>query len=175
MKHSLVLFVNLMAVWLLLSGHYDATLITYGVLSSIGVVALMAHLEILDREALPWHLGLRFFLYLPWLLKEVLLSNLAVAKVILSPRLPIHPRILRVAASQKTQVGQVVYANSITLTPGTVTLDIRDGHFLVHALTTDSAEGLLTGEMDRRVAHLEKETARDDRGGRDVVSGGGAA
>jgi len=173
MKRSLVLFVNLMAVWLLLSGHFDATLITYGVLSCIGVVALMAHLEILDREALPWHLGLRFFLYLPWLLKEVVLSNIAVAKVILSPSLPIHPRILRIAASQKTQVGQVVYANSITLTPGTVTLDVRDGHFLVHALTTESAEGLLTGEMDRRVAHLDEKAAI--REGHGTATGSGSA
>jgi multicomponent Na+:H+ antiporter subunit E len=159
MKRSLVLFVNLMAVWLLLSGHFDPTLVTYGVLSCIGVVWLMAHLEILDHEALPSHLGLRLFSYIPWLLKEILLSNLAVAKVILSPRLPIHPRILRVSASQKTQVGQVIYANSITLTPGTVTLDVRDGQFLVHALTTESAEGLLREEMDRRVTHLEQRAA----------------
>ncbi|MFP6654332.1 MAG: Na+/H+ antiporter subunit E [Myxococcota bacterium] len=159
MKRSLVLFVNLMAVWLLLSGHFDPTLVSYGVLSCIGIVLLMAHLEILDHEALPSHLGLRLFSYLPWLLKEILLSNLAVAKVILSPRLPIHPRILRVSASQKTQVGQVIYANSITLTPGTVTLDVRDGQFLVHALTTQSAAGLLTEEMDRRVTHLEQRAA----------------
>ena len=173
MKRSLVLFVTLMAVWLLLSGHYNVTLVTYGVLSCAGVVALMAHLEILDHEALPAHLGFRLFLYIPWLLKEVLLSNLAVAKVILTPSLPIHPRILRVSASQKTQVGQVVYANSITLTPGTVTLDVRDGKFLVHALTTNSAEGLLSGEMDRRAAHLEVRAAiREGRGTGDVGSSG---
>ena len=173
MKRSLILFVNLMVVWLLLSGHFDATLVTYGVLSCVGVVALMAHLEILDREALPWHLGLRVFLYLPWLLKEVLFSNLAVAKVILSPGLPIHPRILRVSASQKTQVGQAIYANSITLTPGTVTLDVRNGHFLVHALTTDSAEGLLSGEMDRRATYLEEKAAI--REGHDASGGSDAA
>ncbi|MBC8186654.1 MAG: Na+/H+ antiporter subunit E [Proteobacteria bacterium] len=159
MKRTLILFANLMVVWLLLSGHYNATLITYGVLSCAGVVALMAYLKILDHEALPSHLGYRLFTYLPWLLKEVVMSNLAVAKVILSPSLPIHPRILRISASQKTQVGQVVYANSITLTPGTVTLDVRDGNFLVHALTTDSAAGLLSGEMDRRVSHLEENAA----------------
>ncbi|HIF92227.1 MAG: Na+/H+ antiporter subunit E [Myxococcales bacterium] len=159
MKRSFVLFVTLMAVWLLLSGHYNATLIAYGVLSCVGVVALMAHLEILDHEALPAHLGFRLFLYIPWLLKEVVLSNFAVAKVILTPSLPIHPRILRIKASQKTQVGQVAYANSITLTPGTVTLDVRNGHFIVHALTLDSAEGLLSGEMDRRVAHMEVHAA----------------
>jgi len=175
MKHSLILFVNLMAVWLLLSGHYTPTLITYGALSCIGVVALIAHLRILDREALPWHLGIRFFLYLPWLLKEVILSNISVAKVILNTRLPIHPRILRVHASQKTQVGQVIYANSITLTPGTVTLDVRAGSFLVHALTTDSAEGLLTGEMDRRVTHLEEKAALREEHDGDVASGRGAA
>jgi multicomponent Na+:H+ antiporter subunit E len=160
MKRSLILFVNLMLVWLLLSGHYNATLITYGVLSCLGVVLLMSHLGILDKEALPTHLGLRVFAYIPWLLKEIVVSNLAVARVILSRRLPIHPRILRVRASQKTEVGQVIYANSITLTPGTVTLDVRNGEFLVHALTTDSAEGLLSGEMDRRVAHLEVNAAR---------------
>jgi multicomponent Na+:H+ antiporter subunit E len=155
MKRSLILFVTLMAVWLLFSGHYNATLITYGVLSCLGVVALMAHLQILDEEALPVHLAFRTFFYVPWLFKEVVLSNLAVAKVILSPKLPIHPRILRIEASQKTDVGLVIYANSITLTPGTVTLDVRHGKFLVHALTTDSAEGLLSGEMDRRVSDLE--------------------
>jgi multicomponent Na+:H+ antiporter subunit E len=148
-----------MVSWLLLSGHFDATLIGYGVLSCLGVVALIAHLGILDHEALPTHLGLRAFFYLPWLFKQILLSNIAVAKVILDPRLPIHPRILRVTASQKTQVGQVIYANSITLTPGTVTLDVRDDQFLVHSLTKESAEGLLSGEMDARVAHLEEKAA----------------
>ena len=155
MKRGLILFVALFGVWLLLSGHYTQTLMTYGALSCLGVVLLVGYLGILDEEALPAHLGIRPFLYGPWLLKEIVLSNLSVAKVILSPDLPIRPRILRVDASQKTDVGRVTYANSITLTPGTVTLDVRDGKLLVHALTTDSAEGLLSGEMDRRVARLE--------------------
>lgn len=158
MKRALFLFVALYAVWLLLSGHYTATLMTYGALSCAGVVLLVRHLGILDAEALPIHLGLRPLLYGPWLLKEIVLSNLSVARVILHPSLPIHPRILRVDASQKTDVGQVTYANSITLTPGTVTLDVRDGQLLVHALTDDSAAGLLGGEMDRRVAWLEGAT-----------------
>jgi len=166
MKRALTLFVALYAAWLLLSGHYDATLMTYGALSCAGVVALVAHLGILDGEALPVHLGIRPLLYAPWLMKEIVLSNVSVARAILDPKLPIHPRILRVDASQKTQIGQVIYANSITLTPGTVTLDVRDGKFLVHALTTDSAEGLLSGEMDRRVAHLEAFAAvREARAG----------
>jgi multicomponent Na+:H+ antiporter subunit E len=164
MKRALILFAVLFSVWLLFSGHFETDLITYGVVSCVAIVALTAHLGILDHEALPVHLGFRILVYLPWLLKEIVLSNIAVAKVILDPKLPIHPRILRVAGSQKTQVGQVIYANSITLTPGTITLDVRDGHFLVHALTTESAEGLVGGEMNRRVAHLEAKAAvREER------------
>lgn len=159
MKRAPVLFVALYAVWLLLSGHYDATLMTYGALSCAAVVALVAHLGILDGEAMPVHLGLRPLFYVPWLMKEIVLSNLSVARVILDPKLPIHPRMIRVTAGQKTEVGQVIYANSITLTPGTVTLDVRDGQFLVHALTTESAAGLESGEMDRRVSHLEENGA----------------
>ncbi|MFK7897093.1 MAG: Na+/H+ antiporter subunit E [Myxococcota bacterium] len=156
MKRALILFFHLMIVWLLFSGHYTATLITYGALSCATVVALVWHLGILDQEALPTHFGIRPFLYIPWLLKEVVVSNLSVAKVILDPKLPIHPRMLRIEASQKTDVGRVIYANSITLTPGTVTLDVRGEKMLVHALTRDSAEGLLSGEMDRRVTQLEE-------------------
>jgi multicomponent Na+:H+ antiporter subunit E len=159
MKQALALFVHLMFVWLCLSGHYDATLVTYGVLSCAVVVALMAHLRILDAEALPIHLGIRPFIYLPWLFKEIVLSNIAVAKVILDPRLPIQPRILRVRVTPRSDVVQAIYANSITLTPGTVTLDVRNREFLVHALTDESAAGLLTGEMDRRVTWLEGSVA----------------
>jgi multicomponent Na+:H+ antiporter subunit E len=159
MVRSIILFAHLLIVWLLLSGHYTTTLITYGVLSCAGIVALGAHLHILDREGLPTHLGLPTILYVPWLLKEIVLSNFAVAKVILDPKLPIQPRILRIRVGQKTHVGQVIHANSITLTPGTVTLDVREDRMLVHALTSASAEGLLSGEMDRRVTRVEGDVA----------------
>ena len=161
MKRAIALFAALYGTWLLLSGHYTAMLMTYGALSCAGVVALVHHLGILDDEMVPVHLAPRHVFYLPWLAKEIVMSNLAVARVILSPSLPIHPRIVRVDASQKSDVARVIYANSITLTPGTVTLDARDGTLLVHALTSDSAEGLLSGEMDRRVAQLEGTDAGD--------------
>ena len=155
MKQAIFLFSLMMGVWLLLSGHYDSRMIGFGVGSSALVVALAAHLRIVDSEALPVHLAPRIVLYLPWLFKEIVVSNLAVARVILDPKLPIRPRVLRVKASQESEIAQVIYANSITLTPGTITLDVRDNHLLVHALTEESAEGLLSGEMDRRVTRLE--------------------
>ena len=70
----------------------------------------------------------------------------------------ISPRLISVHASQKTEIGQVVYANSITLTPGTITLDVRNNEMLVHALTEETAAGLMTGDMDRRVSRLEGST-----------------
>ena len=65
------------------------------------------------------------------------------------------PRLIVVECTQRSDLGRVVFANSITLTPGTLTLDVRDGRVLVHALTAETAEGLQTGEMDRKVTALE--------------------
>ena len=86
---------------------------------------------------------------------EIIKANVDVIKAICRPNMNISPRMIKVKASQTTEIGQVVYANSITLTPGTITLDVRDGEMLVHALTKDTAAGLQTGEMDRRVTRLE--------------------
>lgn len=155
MKQGLFLFVLLLGTWLLLSGHYEATLMMYGVLCSAAVVGISARLRILDEETLPVALVFRTLLYLPWLFGQIVKSNWAVARVILDPALPIRPRLLRVSAAQQSIVAQVLYANSITLTPGTITLDVRSGQLLVHALTDASSAALLGGEMNRRVARLE--------------------
>jgi len=78
-------------------------------------------------------------------------SNIDVARRILSPGVPISPKLIEVPASQRTDLGKVIYANSITLTPGTISIRIRDGMILVHALSEEAADELLQGEMDRRV------------------------
>ena len=142
--------------WFLWSGHTDPLLLGLGAVSCGFVLWLSLRLEVVDREREPYHLGYRPLLYLPWLLWEIAKANLHVAAVIWDPRLPIRPSLLRVPASQHTELGQAIYANSITLTPGTVSLDVRDGHILVHALTERSARGLETGEMNRRVTRLER-------------------
>ena len=156
MKRALILFVALYAVWLLLSGHYTTTLMTYGALSCAAVVAIVRHLGILDEEALPVHLGLRHFVYLPWLMKEIVVSNLAVAKVILTPALPIHPRIVRVTGKQTTPTGKVIYANSITLTPGTITTGVSGQEFEIHALSAADLETDEEQQMDIRCTRVER-------------------
>ncbi len=106
-------------------------------------------------ESVPVHLTARFAAYLPWLLKEIALSNLHVAQVILDPDLPIRPQLVRVRTTQSTDLGHVIHANSITITPGTVSLDVREGTILVHALTDHTAQGVQSGDMDRRVTRVE--------------------
>ena len=98
---------------------------------------------------------MRWIGYGPWLLWEIAKANWDVARIILKPSLPIKPRLMRIRASQKTDLAKVIYANSITLTPGTITLDVRDDKFLVHALSDEAAADLDTGEMDRRVSAME--------------------
>lgn len=141
--------------WLLLSGYFTAFLMTAGAASAIAVVALARRMEIVDHEGHPIHLGWRALTYWPWLIIEIVKSAWDVSKVILNPRLPVSPTLIRVKTSQKTEVGVVVYANSITLTPGTISVDVGHGEILVHALTRESAAGLQTGEMDKRVTVFE--------------------
>lgn len=165
MVHALSLAAAMAAMWLLLSGHYEPLLLGFGVVSCVVVVAISLRMDVVDREGHPVHLGRGALTYIPWLLIEIAKSNIDVARRILDPRLPISPTRLKVKASQTSELGQVVYANSITLTPGTVSMVVQDGYIDVHALTADGARSLAAGDMDRRVTAMMGETpAGDDRG-----------
>ena len=145
----------LAGAWWLWSGHTEPMMIMFAVVSIALVLFLAKRLDDESGETLPYRLGLRPVFYLPYIIWEIVKANIDVAKVIVSPSLPISPKVFRAKASQKTVIGQVIYANSITLTPGTITLDLRDGEVLVHALTHDSAAGIEEGGMDRRCAKLD--------------------
>ena len=148
---TLVLFV----VWLLLSGHYDTLTTSLG-LVSCAFVAWVAHrMDVVDHEGHPIHLTWRALLYWPWLIWEIAKANVDVARIILNPRLPIRPQIIWVKASQIDDLGYAIYGNSITLTPGTVTIDVVEGNMEVHALSDYFADGLRSGEMDRRATEME--------------------
>jgi multicomponent Na+:H+ antiporter subunit E len=152
------LAVFLAILWLLLSGHFsDPLLLGLGALSVLLVVSIAHRKEVSDPEGHPVHLTARGLLYWPWLLKEIVLANIDVAKAILRTPMAIAPTVFTVTGSQKSELGLVVYANSITLTPGTVTIDLTDNKLTVHALTKAGLEGVESGEMDRRVAWLEGE------------------
>jgi len=111
--------------------------------------------RIVDEEGTPLGLPLRALRYLPWLMWQIVKANVDVARCILDPHLPIRPTVIRVKAGQRRDLGRVIYANSITLTPGTVSIDLEGDEIHVHALTREAAEGLRSGVMDRKVTELE--------------------
>lgn len=152
---ALSLVIILFAFWLLLSGYFVPFLLTMGVLSAIAVALLSQRMDLVDHEGHPVQLSWRLIFYWPWLFKEIMVSAWSVSRVVLNPRLPVSPTLVRAKTSQKTTVGLVTYANSITLTPGTISVDVKPGEILVHALTREAADGLLEGEMDRRVTRFE--------------------
>lgn len=155
MRHvSLIL--ALAVFWLLLSGYFTPFLLIMGLASVLAITWFVdRRMRVVDREGHPIHLSLGAVTYWPWLLWEIAKAGWDVTKIILHPRLPISPEIIRVPATQKTDVGLVIYANSITLTPGTISLETEDGTILVHALTRAGAEGLESGDMDRRCTAFE--------------------
>jgi len=142
-------------LWMLLSGLLEGWLLALG-LSSIVLVVILAHrMDVIDHEGHPIHISWRALLYWPWLAWEIVKANIDVARAIVTPKMPITPKVLHIKSLQITELGHVIYANSITLTPGTVTLGLDNGAMDIHALTPVAIEGLLSGEMDRRVHAVE--------------------
>lgn len=143
----------------MLSGHYTVMLMVIGAVCSFGVALLASRMELLDKEGHPIYLMGRAVWFWPWLIWEIIKAGTDVSKIILSPKLPISPTLINVRASQKSAVGIVTYANSITLTPGTVSVELEDDEITVHAITRDGAEDLAEGHMDRVVSRFEGEGA----------------
>lgn len=155
LKHAFNMTLFLFAIWLLLSGHYTLLLLIFGLLSTLLIVLLAHRAELIDREIHPVLLKPSLLPYWLWLAREMIKSNIDVSLRILNPRMPISPKIFTVRAGQKTDLGRVTYGNSITLVPGTVTVDVDDDIFTVHALTQEAAADLESGEMNRRVCNVE--------------------
>ncbi|MBL6940705.1 MAG: Na+/H+ antiporter subunit E [Rhodospirillales bacterium] len=155
MLHTLSLGSALGILWLLLSGIFEAWLLALGLGSTVVVIIFANRMDVIDHEGHPIHISWRAMLYWPWLAWEIVKANIDVARVILDPKMPITPKVLNINTLQVTELGHVFYANSITLTPGTVTLGLENGALEVHALTPAAIEGLLSGEMDRRVHAVE--------------------
>lgn len=156
MKHILSLFITLAVFWLLNSGHYSLLILSLGFASIILVLVIAHKMDVVDKESQPIHLSRKIFGYYFWLVKEIIQANITVVKHIWFVSEPISPTLKKIKISQQTDVGKVIYANSITLTPGTVAIDIIEDEVIVHALLFKDIESLEIGEMDRRVTLLER-------------------
>lgn len=151
-----LIVIALFAYWLVLSGHYAAWLVAAGAILSVVVVTFCWTKGITDAEGFPIGLIPRGMIYWPWLLWQIVLSAVRVTRIILDPRLPISPTLVKVAAEQKTAVGITTYANSITLTPGTISVEVTEkGRAIwVHAIEASGAD-FDDDEMNRKVAWME--------------------
>lgn len=145
----------LLSLWFLLSGHLAPLLLILGVLSSLFATWLAYKLELFDSHFSALRFNLNLPRFMPWFLLELIKSNLDVSWRILHPKLPIDPNTSIVPVSQHGDVAKAVYANCITLTPGTYSLSIDTETITVHALTKALTDGLQRGEMSRRIAALE--------------------
>lgn len=155
-------FVGLLfGFWLVLSGKFDAPHLAAGAVCAVVVAVLSRRLLRLPPPLGPHPahpLGgvrwLRLAAYLPWLAWQVVVANLHVARIVLHPRLPIDPCVVRLDTPTPHTLARLTVTNSITLTPGTVTLDADVGGYLVHALTRSAAAAVERGAMHRRVQAL---------------------
>jgi multicomponent Na+:H+ antiporter subunit E len=152
----LVLTLFMGVFWYILSGHTEPLIIGFAVVSIAIVLVVASRMRVVDREGFPYQIVFRAISYSVWLGVQILLSSVAVAKLIVSPKLSISPRMIEVPCGQASDLGRAIYANSITATPGTVTINVWQDRMVVHALNAASADDLATGEMERRVRHVEE-------------------
>lgn len=139
--------VLIFAFWLLLSGHTEPLLIVLGIISSLLTIFLANRMKVIDGESYPIELLPRLFRYYFLLTKEIVLANFDVIKRILLPGKTISPKVIRLPAKKTSDLSKVIYANSITLTPGTVTMDLANNELQIHALAEEAADDLATGRM----------------------------
>lgn len=158
---QLALAVALMVLWLLLSGYwYKATLVGFGVASVVITVWLSARAKVLDPEGVPTRIFPGLIGYLVWLTFEIGKANVQVAREVMRPRLKLSPKMIRVPAYQASDLGKAIFGNSVTLTPGTVTVDVTEDELLIHALTEELADEDGIAAMGKRVCAFDGDEGR---------------
>ena len=133
------LIIALAALWFALSGETAPMFVALGAASVVFTLWFAARLGIIGRDASPYHRLIRLLVYLVWLLFEIVKANIAVIGKVLSPRRAIDPELVRLKVSPRSDLGRALFANSITLTPGTCTIDVDGDLIVVHALTRENA------------------------------------
>lgn len=151
MKHAIRLAALLFGLWLGLSGHLEALLLALGAAATILVVGISQRMDSVDGERHAAHVPLKLLRFWIYLVREIIVANLRVIRAIVTPGRTISPRLISVPLPQRSDLGRVIYANSITLTPGTLSLRIDRDCILVHALTKTSAAVIQSGAMAARV------------------------
>ena len=150
----LILALLLIAAWVLWSGYLKPLLLGLGALSCLLTVWIVRRMGYFDDETFAFHYDWRLLGFWAWLGREIVKSSIEVARVVLRRRIDVVPKTVNIDGSGLEPVDLALLGNSITLTPGTLTLDVHEGRLLVHALTPEGAAALQRGDMQRRVAAL---------------------
>ena len=156
MGYFVGLIVVLVALWLGLSWDYSlkTVIASLGAVSVLLSAILAYRFDILDREGSPYGRLLNLMAYWVWLMMEIFKANWVVIKACLRSNLDINPALVKVKTGCESDLARTVFANSITLTPGTVTLDVFDNRLLVHCITREGAQAIEAGDANRRIAEL---------------------
>lgn len=164
-RSAVILAIALAGLWLILSGYFDhKLLLTLGCISIALVIYLCARMKILDDEAVPYVHG-KALGYFVWLGKEIVRANMTVVKAVMSPKMEISPSVLKVPMPHETDEGRTVFANSITLTPGTVSVDIEPDGIIVHALLDEMTSQSGFADMAARSAWAVSDPMTTDPNG----------
>lgn len=148
--------VGLIALWLLMSGIFEPLLIGFGTASVLLVLFIIRRMDEADGSRLEIKLDpVRTASYFVWLMVEIAKANWAVTKIVLARKMPMRQHLFMVPYTQKTDLAQVIFANSITLTPGTISVETEGDHFIVHALNYGPNDDEALADMNRRVAEVE--------------------
>lgn len=159
MKSILALLLFLLLFWLALSGHYTGLLLSLGLASCVWVTLIARRMDVIDHAGRPiqkWSLRIltKHFIYLIWLGKEIVLSSIAVGRMILTNGGRVNPEVINLSVEGMDDMEKVIYANSITLTPGTLTVDVEGDWLKVHTVRGDLLEPLKRGDMADRVRRI---------------------
>lgn len=164
MVQGIIAALGLAALWLLMSGLFKTLVLIFGALSVLLTLYIVHRMNKVDEHKLGYDIGVfSTAKYLIWLMVEIAKSNWAVTKIILSGKTPKNHKMFEVPVTQKSEIAQVIFANSITLTPGTVTVESEDDNFIVHALDFGDGDMDALADMDERVTKIETENAGEAR------------
>jgi multicomponent Na+:H+ antiporter subunit E len=158
---TVVTFVILLTFWIILSGYFDTFHLGAGIICCAIVTVISGDLLFQSGRTIPASVGtfIRFLLFIPRLLMSILVANIDVAYRILHPKMPVDPGIITLETSFRDDVLRTSFANAITLTPGTITVEVSGGTFIVHALTQENAQKdlLIDRDMEHTLAGIFRE------------------
>ncbi len=154
MFNNVILFIILFITWVVLSGYFGSFFLISGAVSCLIALYYAKKMDVIDNNSYPIYLSPKIMTYFFWLAKEILKSSIDVSVRVWQPKPKISPMLAWVKSSQKNDVGKVAYANSITLTPGTVCIEVCGDELCVHALNESGVEDLKSGYMDNKVTKV---------------------